>query len=259
MKFSLLALLVIFGMVAGTLCMLEAGRRIGARRRGRDSEGAKASTGAIDGAVFGLLGLLIAFTFSGAGTRFDARRQMIVEEANAIGTAWLRLDLLPAAAQPALREKFRQYLDARLAAFHRLPDLPAAKVELARAAALQNDIWTQAVAACRDSGSQPAMMLLVPALNQMFDAATSRVAGSQMHPPAIIYAMLGLLLLAASMLAGFGLGVGKLRDWFHALAFVLVMTLTVYVILDFEFPRMGMIRIHGFEDALLDLRQSMNP
>ena len=102
-------------------------------------------------------------------------------------------------------------------------------------------------------------MLLVPALNQMFDVAASRTAGAQMHPPAIIYAMLGLLLLAGSLLAGFGLGVGKLRNWFHALAFVLVMTLTVYVIVDFEFPRVGIIRIHGFENVLVDLRQSMNP
>jgi hypothetical protein len=184
---------------------------------------------------------------------------MIVEEANGIGTAWLRLDLLPAAAQPALREKFRHYLDARMAAFRKLPELAAAKSELARAAALQNEIWTQAVAACRDSGSQASTMLLLPALNQMFDVATSRTSGTQMHPPAIIYAMLGLLLLAATLLAGVGLGVGKVRNWFHGLAFVLVMTLTVYVIVDFEFPRMGIIRIRGVEQVLVDLRQSMGP
>lgn len=258
MNFSFIALLTILGMVAGTLGMLELGRRLGVRRLARDPEGAKAGSGAIDGAVFGLLGLLIAFTFSGAAARFDTRRQMIVEEANAIGTAWLRLALLPAAAQPPLREKFREYLDARLAVFRHMPDLAAARVELARAGGLQNDIWLQAVAACRDSGSQPATMLLLPALNEMFDVATSRTAGVIQHPPMIIYAVLGLLLLAGSLLAGFGLGVGKIRDWFHGLAFVLVMTLTVYVILDFEFPRVGMIRIHGFEKVLVDLRQSMN-
>jgi hypothetical protein len=239
--------------------MLEIGRRLGVRRLARDPEGAKASTGAIDGAVFGLLGLLIAFTFSGAGARFDSRREMIVEEANSIGTAWLRLDLLPPSVQPPLRHSFRQYLDVRLAAFRKIPDVAAAKAELARAAALQSDIWMQAVAACRDSGSQSTTMLLLPALNQMFDVATSRTAGVRMHPPMIIYAMLGLLLLAGSLLAGYGLGVGKLRNWFHGLAFVLVMTLTVYVIVDFEFPRMGIIRIHGFEEVLVDLQQSMGP
>jgi len=259
MNFSLLALLTIVGMIGATLCLLEVGRRIGVRRVVSDPEGAKASTGAIDGAVFGLLGLLIAFTFSGAALRFDARRQMIVEEANSIGTAWLRLDLLPAAAQPPLRENFRQYLDMRLAAFRELPDRAAAKSALARAAALQSEIWTQAVAACRDSGSPSATMVLLPALNQISDVAANRSAGTQMHPPMIVYAMLGLLLLAASLLAGVGLGIGKVRNWFHGLAFILIMTLTVYVIIDFEFPRMGIIRIEGFEQVMVDLRQSMGP
>ncbi len=259
MNVSAIAILTILGMVAGTLGTLEIGRRLGARRLACDPEGARAGTGAIDGAIFGLLGLLIAFTFSGAASRFDTRRSIIVEEANAIGTAWLRLDLLPAAAQPPLREKFRQYLDSRLAVFQKIPDMAAVRTELNRAGALQNDIWTQAVVACRDSGSQSATILLLPALNEMFDMATSRTTGAIQHPPMIIYAVLGLLLLASSLLAGFGLGVGKLRNWFHGLAFVLVMTLTVYVILDFEFPRVGIIRIHGFDQVLLDLRQSMNP
>ena len=257
MNFSIIAGLTILGMIGGTLCMMELGRRLGVRRLARDPESAKASTGAIEGAVFGLLGLLIAFTFSGAAARFDARRQMIVEEANSIGTAWLRLDLLPVAVQSPLREKFRQYLDARLAVFRKLPNRDESKIELARAAAAQNDIWVQAVAGC--SGSHTATVLLLPALNQMFDVATSRTFGTQMHPPPIIYAMLGLLLFAGSLLAGVDQGVGKLRNWFHVLAFVLVMTLTVYLIVDFEFPRVGLIRIHGFEQALVELRQAMGP
>src|SRR5215203_5848489 len=127
MNISFIALLTICGMLAGTFCMLEVGRRVGRRRMERDPESAKASTGAIDGAIFGLLGLLIAFTFSGAAARFDERRGMIVEEANGIGTAWLRLDLLPSAAQVPLRDRFRQYLDARLSAFQKIPDIAAAE------------------------------------------------------------------------------------------------------------------------------------
>ncbi len=73
------------------------------------------------------MGLLIAFTFSGALTRFDARRVQAVDEANAIGTAYLRVDLLPAAAQPKLREAFRSYADARIATYRKLPDVAAAR------------------------------------------------------------------------------------------------------------------------------------
>jgi hypothetical protein len=144
------------------LLLLELGRRIGRWRAAGGPQGARPEVGALDGAVFALLGLLVAFTFSGAASRWDARRQLVVEEANAIGTAYLRLDVLPPDAQPALREKFRQYVDARLAVYRRLPDVSGAKAELARAAKLQAEIWAQAVAACRNEGSQPARILVLP-------------------------------------------------------------------------------------------------
>lgn len=93
-----------FWLLAGSLLLaifvlLEVGRRIGIHRRRIDPESSSSGLGALEGAVFGLMGLLIAFTFSGAATRFDGRRELIGREANAIGTAYLRIDLLPAAAQ----------------------------------------------------------------------------------------------------------------------------------------------------------------
>ncbi len=156
MNYSALALLLIFalGLFLGMPVLLEIGRRIGVLRIAKDSEGAQASVGVVEGAIFGLMSLMIAFGFSGAIERFDTRRQLVVEEANAIGTAYLRLDLLPTAAQPALRENFRRYLDSRLEVYRKLPDLAAAKVELARATKLQEEIWTQAVAACGTESHQ---------------------------------------------------------------------------------------------------------
>ncbi len=114
--------LIAVALFIAMLLLLEVGRRVGNKRLASDPEGARAGTGAVEGAVFALLGLLIAFTFSGAASRFDARRDLVVQESNAIGTAYLRLDLLPANAQPAMRERFRQYLDARLDIYHKLPD-----------------------------------------------------------------------------------------------------------------------------------------
>jgi hypothetical protein len=124
----------------GILLLSELGRRLGQRRFAQDPDGARAGIGVVDGAVFGLLGLLVAFTFSGAGSRFDARRHLVVEEANAIGTAWLRLDLLPSGEQPALRDLFRSYLDTRIEVYASLPDLEAAEDALARSVLLQGDI-----------------------------------------------------------------------------------------------------------------------
>ena len=82
-------------LFAGMTVMTTIGLQIGRKRRAADPENYQAGLGAIDAAVFGLLGLLVAFTFSGAAARFDERRTLIVQEANDIGTAYLRLDLLP--------------------------------------------------------------------------------------------------------------------------------------------------------------------
>lgn len=241
------------------LC-LGVGRRIALRRAKEDSATAGEGVGAVDGAVFALLGLLIAFTFSGAAARFDTRRQLIVEETNDIGTAYRLLDLLPADAQPALRDSFRRYLDARIDVYRKLPDLAAAKEHLAKANELQTQIWRQAVAASRAEGTPAAApFLLLPALNAMIYITTTRTMATLMHPPAVVFVMLFGLALAASLLAGYGMIGSRMRSWFHMLGFALVMAFAVYVILDLEYPRLGLIRVDAFDQALVDLRASMNP
>ena len=249
-----------FGLFLGMLLFLEIGRRIGVRRRKEQAGTGAEGVGAVDGAVFALLGLLIAFTFSGAAARFDTRRQLIVEETNDIGTAYLRLDLLPSDAQPLLRESFRRYLDARIEVYRKLPDMVAAKQELAKANELQKQIWRQAVAASRAEGASPAApMLLVQALNAMFDITTTRTMATLMHPPPVVFVMLFGLALAASLLAGYGMTGSRVGSWFHMIGFALVVAFAVYVILDLEYPRLGLIRVDAFDQALIDLRQSMNP
>src|SRR5436190_7868263 len=212
------------GLFLGMLMLLDVGRRIGARRLAEDPTGAEAGVGTVEGAVFALLGLLIAFTFSGASARFDTRRQLIVEETNDIGTAYLRLDLLAADAQAALRESFRRYLDARIEIYRKLPDIAAAKDQLAKAVELQTQIWRQAVAASRAQGASPAApMLLLPALNAMIDITTTRTMATQMHPPAVIFVMLFGVALASSLLMGYGMAGSKKRNWLHTLGLAFVM------------------------------------
>ena len=180
MSFSLIAMLATSGLFFGILLSWEIGRRIGLRQKAQDPKWA-AGVGIVEGAVFGLMGLLLAFTFSGASARFDQRRQLIVEEVNDIGTAYLRLDLLRAEARHKLQEGFRQYVEARLNTYRKLPDVEAAEAEHARALQLQGDIWTQAVAACREAESPQATMLLLPALNAMIDISTTRTLARLMR------------------------------------------------------------------------------
>jgi hypothetical protein len=242
----------------GILAALSVGRWIAKREIARHGTTGAPSVGSLETAVFALLGLLIAFTFSGALNRFDVRRAQVVDEANAVGTAWLRVDLLPASAQPQMREAFRAYVDARIATYRKLPDLGAAREELARSQNLQSDIWRQAVAALRLPDARPGTdLLLLPALNQMFDITTVRVTASQMHPPVIVYWMLVGLALASALLAGYQSGHEKMLDWVHRLGFAAIVALTVYVILDIEYPRLGFVRLDAIDQVLVNVRAGM--
>ena len=254
-QYTLFALLVALSLVIGTMLALEAGRLIGLRRIAAAGESGTIGLGAVDGAVFGLLGLLIAFTFSGAAARFEARRALIVEETNNIGTAYRRIDLLPAAAQAELRDLFRRYLDARLATYRKLPDIAASDAELVTSLRLQGEIWQRAVVASEQAGGT-ASMLFLPAVNAMFDVCTKRTLATWMHPPWIIYAMLFILAFTGALLAGHGMAAGA-RNWIYVFAFAVTLGVSFYVILDMEFPRLGIIRVTNFDRALVELRQSM--
>jgi hypothetical protein len=249
---------VAFGIFIGILVCLVMGRWLGQRALARHGAAGLPSISSLEAAVFALLGLLIAFTFAGALSRFDIRRNQAVDEANAIGTAYLRVDLLPASAQPGLRETFRNYVDARIATYRALPDLEAARRELARSQDLQREIWTQAVAATGMQESRPDVQLLVmPALNQMFDITTVRVVATRMHPPLIIYAMLIGLAFVSALLAGYQSASEKGYDWVHKIGFAAMIAFTVYVIFDIEYPRLGWVRLDAIDQVLVTVRAGM--
>jgi hypothetical protein len=255
----LLSLLAV-GLFLSMLLLSELGRRIGIARLARDPDGLAKGIGTAEGAVFALLGLLIAFTFSGAGSRFEARRSLVTEEANAISTAYLRLDLLPATAQPELRNLFRRYVDLRTTTYQQVSkDLVAALAKLTETEALQGEIWTTALAAARQpEAPASAPMLLLPALNAMIDITTTRKAASQNHPPPVVFVLLIGLSLVGALLVGYDVAGNQGRTLLHTVAFAGIMSLSVYVILDLEYPRLGLIRVDAADQLLIDLRKSMH-
>jgi uncharacterized membrane protein len=244
------AALLVAVLFSGIIICLEAGWRAGRRRP-------VAGQGAVEAAVFGLMGLLMAFTFSGAAARFDSKRELVIQEANAIGTAYLRLDLLPPAAQPPLRDLFRRYVDARLSFYRNILDSELSRRDEAIWVALQGEIWTGAVTATREETALSARFFLLPALNDMIDITTTRAAARRMHPDAAIFAMLGVAVLAGALLAGWGMAASSERSLLHVVAFALLMTIAVYVILDLEYPRIGFLRIDSFDSFLVEVRRSM--
>ena len=245
-------------LFVGILAALALGRWLGKRAVARYGPAALPNVGSLETAVFALLGLLIAFSFSGALSRFDSRRALVVDEANALGTAYVRLDLVPASAQPKLKETFRKYVDARIETYLLLPDVVAAKASLARSEELQAEIWSQAIAAVRAPGSPLAAELLVlPALNDVFNITTVRGGATMIHPPVIIYAMLIGLALASALLAGYQTAGEKAYDWVHQIGFAGIVAFTVYVILDIEYPRLGFVRIDAMDQVMVNVRSGM--
>jgi hypothetical protein len=255
--FRLIQLLMPIVYIA-LLGALRVGIQFGNARLRSHPEDKGGASPATDAAVFALLGLLIAFTFSGAAQRFDRRRDLIVQESNAIGTAYLRLDLLPAAVQPQLREAFRSYVDARLAYYRALDK--GAEGSLAydsRARVLQRSIWKQATAAAAQASTPAPLMLVTASLNDMIDITSTRAMSLLMHPPIAIYLLLTLLALLTAMLAGFGMAPCGRPSRLRVHGFALMFTLTVYVTLDMEYPRYGLIRVDSADQLLIDARRSM--
>ncbi|MBE7562612.1 DUF4239 domain-containing protein [Acidithiobacillus sp. HP-6] len=236
----------------GLILCVFVGFKIGKRSR------ADGGSGALNGAVFGLLGLLLAFSFSGAAERFEHRRDLITEEANAVGTAYLRLDLLPATQQMALRKKMQQYLQTRLETYQHIgTNTPAALDAYQRSIQLQQQIWTEATRAAQHTGNTAILSLVSRALNAMFDITTTRLAATRNHPPIVIEILLFALSWISALLAGYGMTDHQRIPWLQVIIFSAALTITIFVIRDLEYPRLGFIRVDSADHLLVETLQGM--
>jgi len=257
MSYQTTTVLLIIGLLVGMLLTLIIGQHLGRRNKAEVTDAARARLTAVEAAIFGLMGLMIAFTFSGAAQRYELRRQLVIDEANAIGTSYLRVDLLPSSRQEGLREKYRRYAEARLAVYRVLPDLKESTTQAAIATTLQGEIWAGTIAALAEAPPHVAIVV-IPALNQMIDITTARAVASLTHTPTLVMAMLALLGLACSLLAGYVIaGSQTSRVGLHLLTFALMMTATIYIIFDLDYPRYGLIRLDFADQALMDVLASM--
>jgi hypothetical protein len=250
--FGSMSLIVLLGMIGSQLV----GRWFG-ERRVREGVSSSGQT-AIEAAVFALLGLLVAFSFSGSETRLQNRRELIVQEVDAISTAYLRLDLLPAADQGPLKQDFRDYVGARVAYYHKLLDLNASRAERAHVEELQHRIWTRVVPAAARAPDMRASLLVLPSINEMFDITTARDAALHMHVPIVIFVFLALLSFICGFFAGMDMAKPAVMSPLHVFTFAATMALTSYVILNLEFPRAGFVRLQYLDTMLAQLQTTLN-
>lgn len=248
--------MITLALVAILVACIEVGRRLRLRAH---IDKTSSGLSVIDGAIFGLLGLLLAFAFSGADSRFEARRQLIVQETNNIGTFYLRIDLLPKEMQPQIQQDMRDYVDTRIRFYQTVnKDPKAAQASAQQTSALQQKIWKESVVAGKASDSPSVLPLVIGSLNDMIDITTTRSVALQTHPPLAIYILLLVLALASAFVAGYGMGDTGKRPLLHTVVYALALAITIYVIVDLEFPRAGLIRVDRYDQVLIDQRATMN-
>jgi hypothetical protein len=256
-RFVALTVAVASALFFGMLVLLEAGRRLGLREAAKHGGNARAGVGVVDSVVYSLLGLLIGFSFSGAADRFDSRRQRIGDEVRAIGIAWESIDVLPEDSQPPVRIGFRRYIDALYAADTMEVEPTDKFLDAAEVADARHGVWTQAVAAVTVPSGERARLVLLPALREMFVAVERERLGRRIHPPTIIYLMLGLTALAAALLGGYAFASTPTRNWTYMIGVAAAVSISTYVILDLEYPRIGLVRVDPLDQVLVDLHKSL--
>ena len=243
-------------VLIGALVAMELAYRWGRRFGGSASDDTKGHINTIQTSTLGILALLLAFTFSLSLQRFETRSDAVVDEANAIGTAYLRAQLLPAALRDDVRRLLRDYVDLRVRAGvvatneeDRLGEL------VGQAARIQDALWEHARRSAETDPNWVTSGLFVQALNDMIDSLGRRDAAIHRHvPEAVLFLLLGTFVMTVAIV-GFGTGVvGQRPSWVSVVMVVLIVGL-VLVILDLDRPRRGLIEVS--DKNLLDLQRSM--
>ena len=235
------------------LLAVEFGYRLGKYRRSHHETEKEAPLGTMVGATLGLLAFVLAFTFGLAAQRFDMRRQVLLDEANAIGTTYLRAGTLPERGEE-VRRLLRDYVNVRLKA------MQSGKVAegIRGSEDIQQKVWTEAEAVGVKNPNSIVVGLFIQSLNEMIDLHAARMqAGLRSRIPGAIW--LGLFAVAALSLAtmGYHAGLSGTRRSLAIVAVAVTFAVVIELIADLDRPQEGILRVS--QQALLDTQRSMVP
>ncbi|MES2069939.1 MAG: hypothetical protein V4488_06295 [Pseudomonadota bacterium] len=236
------------------LAAIEAGYRFGRRSDPVEYERSSSVFSTLMGAALALLGLLLAFSFAMASARYDLRKGVILKEANAIGTTYLRTDLLGDAVRAPVKKLLQQYVDVRLSSYRSGIDRARIKQVAGQTEALQQQIWAIASAELRREKAIN-NSLFVAALNDMIDVSSEQSDAGENHVPESVIWLLLVSALLTGALSGYACGAIGHRNLFATCTFALLVSLVIFSILDLDRPQRGLIRVN--QHPLLSLQQSM--
>lgn len=233
---------------------IETGYRLGRWRHSVRADEKDQPVGAMVASILGLLALVLGFTFSLSATRFESRRQAALDEANAIGTTYLRSKLLPAAQRDEVGDALREYVEVRLAGSYS-SDYSALDRAIARSDELHQQLWGAALDASAERDT-PATALFVESLNELIDLHSVRLyAGLRSRIPLVIWGALLFLSLLAFLGVGYQCGLSATRRSPAMLGFVVAFSVALYLIADLDRPQQGLLRVG--QESIVDVQKMM--
>lgn len=215
------------------------------------------SFGAAEGSLLGLLALLLSFTFGMSSQKHDYRLEVIINEGNCIGTAILRADLYPDSIRNAFRHDFKAYVESRIEFSEAGLDTARIYRSLENSYAIQQLLWNRAISIGQDQSNFARTSQMVPALNAMIDIVNTRNAANVEKVPELIIYVLFLLCFTSAFMLGYSASIKP--DLIIVAGFVLMISITIYLILDLDRPRSGTITLNGAAKNIGNLRTMFLP
>lgn len=206
--------------------------------------------------LIALLFFLLAFTFGMSGDRYDSRRKVVIEEANSIGTAILRSDLYPDSTRALFRKDFKDYVEERIAYYEVGADEKGVLKADSLSQIISAKLWKRAAALSKDPVHLAATQQMIPALNDMIDVTTTRLAGEKAKVPQSILVMLFFLAMIIAFYGGYSEGRKGKIDWLVQIGFCLLVSLVILFTLDLDRPRRGFVNLDTPNQTIIDLRKN---
>lgn len=238
--------------IALVLISMEFGFRIGKKRIRSEEDAKNSSTGSIVGAVLGLLAFMLAFTFGMSSQRYDTRRQLLRDEANAVHTAYLRAGFLSEPRRTEIRSLLREYVEVRLAGVRQSETALA----IEKSEEIHNQLWARSVAEGEKNPGSIVVGLYIHTLNDLIDLHALRVqAGLRSRIPPVIILVLYFVAVLAMASVGYLAGLAGRRTRFITWALVLSFSSVMFLIIDLDRPHEGILKVN--QQMMLDLRKKL--
>lgn len=234
-------------IVVTLLCLMsmanEIGFRAGRRWHHEETDLSRSVSSTLKGSVLGLVALVLAFSFSATTNRYDIRQRLVLDQANAVGTCYLRAGLLDDPFRTRIRGVLRQYVGLRLELFQRGLDHADFERMHAEIERRLTELWDTVEETARKSPEATRNSMIVPSANEVIDLSSTRSWASRNHLPDPVLVLLLASVVVSALLLGHSSGQAGRRHFGLWLASNLVFALVLFVVLDFDRPRRGLIRV----------------